>query len=1608
MAVSNNLGTLTVDMVLNSGGFTTPLDQAARVTKKQMKELGMAVDEFGNYTDKSMRKAAEATKALDAQFEKLDANLQREIALYGDTSRAAQLRYDLEKGALQDLSSAQKDSLTEMTRRLSAMESANVSFREQAAEIARVNSVALQHEESMRREIALYGETTRAAQIRYEIERGSLVTLNKDKQQKLLLDAKQLDALDAEKAKSDQLAQSTAKLNSQHDALQESMLAELATYGQVTRVAKLRYDTERGALQGLTAEQKRSALQLAEQLDSLDKAALGSMRGIRGVATGIGYQMQDIAVQLQMGTNPLMVFAQQGSQIASLFGPAGAVAGAVIAIGGAITGALLPALFNTGDATKEVTDKVAELVNRMDELDESQKRIVATANQYRISDKAKEYDTLTKSIEAQRKEVERLNEENGFVRFNTQPMMSGMGSGVTNSGLEDIENSQKIVDANRRLEESLAAQVSLQLELKELRGGGGSQSELDQLSEEIQMMTMKGAALHAMAADQKGYTEGLKEQYIYLSLVKDETEARVKAEEEAAKAAADTAKKAAEDEKNRAESIQKTIQGLQREIDLYGITSRAAQMEYDILNNIIKVKGGLQGVEAQRLLTATKELDVLEAQAKAQEDYVSAINTWVKGENDKVAAVDKIIKGLEQQNAELGRSEDAYLALELAAKGATEEQITYAVGLARANRDLEAQIESTEKMFERLDQVAANVWTDMLTGSRSAWEGMRDLAISTIAEIAHEAYTKPIILRFQQQFMASGQGQSANQAGSAVGAGGIWGAVAVAVVAGFGIYNKKQEEIAEKMRAEYRQSIQSMGTVLGAANQKSDSLNSLIEDLSSTAGDTLSVNNSMLATLVDIRTGIAGVASGFARTLTGFGSVSASGTSSVVNPRLVSGEAGLARLYEERDNFSLLAKLGVDDPITGFVTNFLGTLGNKVTSELFKKSTKVIDQGIGFGATTLAEIMATGAIEAFAYAEIQTKKKVFGLTTSNKVKTQTEELDDILIGQFADVFSGAGEALRQAAEVFGLDFDNYISRLVIDPQKLSLKDLEGEALTKEIESFFSSTLDNWAGVLVSGTKVLEQFQQVGEGAFETIIRLASELNTFNQYADLLDLNFNATGVAAIEASQAIAAAAGGFDKLSASLGSYYQNFFTDEERAAKQMEMLGDALADLGINKVPETREAFRDIIEGLDLTKKADQELFASLIGLSSVFAELVDWSEEAAGGLEDVIQALKDAASSAFEVLVKSLDAERSRIEGIVANASTAKGLLDDAISRERDAVTAAHNARLEELQGLVKAEQEAAKAASKARQDSLKEQISLAQASIKNLSSLFENLNEAIFDVALETDAVTLQRRRAAEFEIDTAIRNVRNGNGFPDAGNINGALGILRNNPTSLYASFEEMAYATAVTQNKLADLAALTEGQLTLEQKQLQLLDEQLLAAQATVDMSTKYDEEILKENERYEEQLSVLDAMAEEARKQFDKLTGIDTTLLSLDEAQKRFNEAILAADFENAQEQLARLDRIESTAQAQLDALLGVESGILSVQVALDRFGTAVQVANDRIAASGMENAQANTLKTNSELLEETRASREESYNLLQETRKNTQETADILRQMQEEALIT
>ena len=93
-------------------------------------------------------------------------------------------------------------------------------------------------------------------------------------------------------------------------------------------------------------------------------------RSFKGAAGQLGYQVQDIAVQLQAGQNAMLIFGQQGSQIASIFGPGGAVIGAVLAVTAALGSALVPQLFNTKNAAEELDKAFKKLNETLDKNDD--------------------------------------------------------------------------------------------------------------------------------------------------------------------------------------------------------------------------------------------------------------------------------------------------------------------------------------------------------------------------------------------------------------------------------------------------------------------------------------------------------------------------------------------------------------------------------------------------------------------------------------------------------------------------------------------------------------------------------------------------------------------------------------------------------------------------------------------------------------------------------------------------------------------------------------------------------------------------------------------------------------------------------------------------------------------------------------------------------------------------------------------------------------------------------------------------------------------------------------------------------------------------------------
>jgi len=178
----------------------------------------------------------------------------------------------------------------------------------------------------------------------------------------------------------------------------------------------------------------------------------------------LGFQVQDIAVQLQGGQSPFVVLGQQGSQIAGIFGPGGAVLGAVFAVGAAISGTLVNSLFNATEQTDELTDAVANLRAELNKTTSSEISKALIKDTGKIEEAINNVDSGIKSVK--RSAIETLEELTGL----TSGFFSGVSQGelVQTARARLRDNAQLL---NQQAEIIKTAREKAELEAFEARTG---------------------------------------------------------------------------------------------------------------------------------------------------------------------------------------------------------------------------------------------------------------------------------------------------------------------------------------------------------------------------------------------------------------------------------------------------------------------------------------------------------------------------------------------------------------------------------------------------------------------------------------------------------------------------------------------------------------------------------------------------------------------------------------------------------------------------------------------------------------------------------------------------------------------------------------------------------------------------------------------------------------------------------------------------------------------------------------------------------------------------------------------------------------------------------
>ncbi|MEC8325918.1 MAG: hypothetical protein VX100_07465 [Pseudomonadota bacterium] len=414
-------------------------------------------------------------------------------------------------------------------------------------------------------------------------------------------------------------------------------------------------------------------------------------------------------------------------------------------------------------------------------------------------------------------------------------------------------------------------------------------------------------------------------------------------------------------------------------------------------------------------------------------------------------------------------------------------------------------------------------------------------------------------------------------------------AAMAALMAGLGVFSGSASGNAPAS-SEQRQKTQGTGTVLGDAEAKSESILNSLERTEELELDQYVELRAMNVSLNQLNANIVRMA---ASLIGSFGRFDESNYSGEL------GKTSTTSKYE-----ALFIGMGKTKSGSGLL--------DKIISSFSTTRKALVDSGVTFFAQTLGDIIETGLVDAATYAEIKTtKKKFWGLKKRESYSTEYTDLDAQLSAEFALIFESLGESLTAALDVLGLEAANALESFVIDIPHLSLKDLKGDEIEAELQAVFSAQADLMAKHLVPA---IGQFQKVGEGLYDTLIRVAQEQAVFNRVLDYTNQSLGGlTGLDMIGASQNIIELAGGIEALADAAQTYYNEFLTESEQFAFVSEQITEQLAALGLT-LPTSREGFKELIGSIDLTTESGQALYAALSQLFGQLDEYYDSVEQQA----------------------------------------------------------------------------------------------------------------------------------------------------------------------------------------------------------------------------------------------------------------------------------------------------------------------------------------------------------------------------------------------------------
>lgn len=695
-----------------------------------------------------------------------------------------------------------------------------------------------------------------------------------------------------------------------------------------------------------------------------------------------------------------------------------------------------------------------------------------------------------------------------------------------------------------------------------------------------------------------------------------------------------------------------------------------AQRTMDAASAAIDLAAALKSQQQQNqaMLSRRQEIDDLEryaaalrAGAAAVDDYNrrqrvrEAIQQEGPGVSTGVASVDRVLamvqairvagdvarKDAADYNVALGeRTSEMEEQLRLATLTTRQRQLeaqaialANAAGRKAANDNDRKNADQILKEQERADLkigVQDSIRDAFIDTGKLNFKPLGDALAKTVRQKLYDALiAKPIniVVNAVVDFVSKGLD---NLIGNFLQMAGPWGQAAAAALAVASMVLGR-EQIRDNrdyfQTAEETQALQGTGTVWGDLKAQSQSIRKSLDIAASYQNRTLEYSSGMLMALRNIESGIG--------SLTG----------------LIGRQLGVGGALDTSD-----LGLGTTTKGPGLLTKILSPLA-WIAPALFGKTTttNLMDQGLQFNAQSLSSILS-GGVNGFTYQDIEknTKKKFLGVTYSNKTSYSTEKqaLDAELATQIGLVIGSLKAGAVEAANVLGVTgADALLKSMMINIGRISFKDMNADQIQDQLNAVFSSIGDNMATLLLPA---VSQFQQAGEGALETLVRLARQYQIVDVTLASIGKTFNLVGVGSIAARDRLINLVGGLEEFTSQAQFFADNFLTEKERLAPAQKAVTAEMKRLGLMGIT-TRDQFKRLIMGLDLTTEGGATMYAALMDLAPAFAAVTDGAEKAREQMARIFEFAQGLLTSSLSPLSpqQKLTIEQTEYEQLLARA-------------------------------------------------------------------------------------------------------------------------------------------------------------------------------------------------------------------------------------------------------------------------------------------------------------------------------------------------------------------